>query len=362
MIDDSLSVLLRDSSTSMSLKEGEALSLTCQASSDTLQHTHLSVVWFLQKKGAQDPQPIISLSRDFTLIPGGDFKQRYKEGAINLDKIGETTYRLEMTELQLSDQGEIYCQAQEWIQDPDRSWYSINQKDTEKIDLTVKARGKEQRSTFLLISAVELNLFFLFNFFLSLFVEVGPDVLSLVVKISSEKTLLLEGQELLVSCSVDTQNLKERFFSVAWFREDIELIRIGPTGILTVSLDDQRVEEGGLRAIRIGDGDYRFGLKPVSKDDQGSYNCVAWPEERGSDGVFSKGTPQSSNSLQITISVPGLSDQLHFDKNVNVLFKVIFHERGVYNDALSPLRKWTFSENAEHHTECKPTGQAHVGL
>uniref|UniRef100_A0A8C7YHF9 Ig-like domain-containing protein n=1 Tax=Oryzias sinensis TaxID=183150 RepID=A0A8C7YHF9_9TELE len=240
VIDDSLIVSLPASSTSMSLKEGEALSLTCQASSDTLQHTHLSVVWFLKKEGQQDPQPIISLSRDFTLIPGGDFKQRYKEGAINLDKIGETTYRLEMTELQLSDQGQIYCQAQEWIQDPDRSWYSINQKDTEKIDLTVKAR----------------------------------------VKISSEKTLLLEGQELLVSCSVDTQNLKERFFSVAWFLEDIELIRIGPTGILTVSLDDQRVEEGGLRAIRIGDGDYRFGLKPVSKDDQGSYNCVAWPEER----------------------------------------------------------------------------------
>uniref|UniRef100_A0A3P9L5A6 Zgc:91849 n=1 Tax=Oryzias latipes TaxID=8090 RepID=A0A3P9L5A6_ORYLA len=296
VIDDSLSVLLRDSSTSMSLKEGEALSLTCQASSDTLQHTHLSVVWFLQKKGAQDPQPIISLSRDFTLIPGGDFKQRYKEGAINLDKIGETTYRLEMTELQLSDQGQIYCQAQEWIQDPDRSWYSINQKDTEKIDLTVKAR------------------------------EVGPDVLSLVVKISSEKTLLLEGQELLVSCSVDTQNLKERFFSVAWFREDIELIRIGPTGILTVSLDDQRVEEGGLRAIRIGDGDYRFGLKPVSKDDQGSYNCVAWPEERGSDGVFSKGTPQNSNSLQITISVPesGLSVKMqNTTLNVNQLDKLM---------------------------------------
>uniref|UniRef100_A0A3P9HRM9 Ig-like domain-containing protein n=1 Tax=Oryzias latipes TaxID=8090 RepID=A0A3P9HRM9_ORYLA len=295
VIDDSLSVLLRDSSTSMSLKEGEALSLTCQASSDTLQHTHLSVVWFLQKEGAQDPQPIISLSRDFTLIPGGDFKQRYKEGAINLDKIGETTYRLEMTELQLSDQGQIYCQAQEWIQDPDRSWYSINQKDTEKIDLTVKAR-------------------------------VGPDVLSLVVKISSEKTLLLEGQELLVSCSVDTQNLKERFFSVAWFREDIELIRIGPTGILTVSLDDQRVEEGGLRAIRIGDGDYRFGLKPVSKDDQGSYNCVAWPEERGSDGVFSKGTPQNSNSLQITISVPesGLSVKMqNTTLNVNQLDKLM---------------------------------------
>ncbi|KAF6738617.1 Immunoglobulin superfamily member 2 [Oryzias melastigma] len=134
VIDDSLSVSLRDSATSMSFKEGEALSLTCQASSDTLQHTHLSVIWFLHKEGAQNPQPIISLSRDFTLIPGEDFKQRYKEGAVNLDKIGESTYRLEMTELQLSDQGQIYCQAQEWIQDPDRSWYSINQKDTEKVD------------------------------------------------------------------------------------------------------------------------------------------------------------------------------------------------------------------------------------
>lgn len=135
-------------------------------------------------------------------------------------------------------------------------------------------------------------------------------MLSLVVKTSSEKTSLLEGQELLVSCSIDTHNLKERFFSAAWFRGDIELVRIGPTGILTVSLDDQRVEEGGLRAIRIGDGAYSFGLKPVSKDDQGSYKCMAWSEDRGSEGAFTKGTPQSSNSLQITISVPGLSDQI----------------------------------------------------
>ncbi|RVE57916.1 hypothetical protein OJAV_G00203950 [Oryzias javanicus] len=295
VIDDSLSVSLRDSVTSMSFKEGEALSLTCQASSDTLQHTHLSVAWFLHKEGAQDPQPIISLSKDFTLIPGEDFKQRYKEGAVNLDKIGEATYRLDMTELQLSDQGQIYCQAQEWIQDPDRSWYSINQKDTQKIDLTIKAR------------------------------EVGPDMMSLVVKTSSEKTSLLEGQELLVSCSIDTQNLKERFFSAAWFRGDIELIRIGPTGILTVSLDDQRVEEGGLRAIRIADGAYSFSLKPVRKDDQGSYNCVAWSEERGSDGAFTKGTPQSSNSLQITISVPesGLSVKMENPTlNVNQLDKL----------------------------------------
>lgn len=140
MIDNSLSVSSAVS-TSLSYNEGDALTLTCQASSNTVQHTHLSVAWYLHKNGEDSPRPIISLDRDFTLNPGQGFEGRHQAGLIRLDKMGDATYKLKMAQLELSDQGRIYCQAQEWIQDPDRSWYSIAQMDSEKSTLNVKARG-----------------------------------------------------------------------------------------------------------------------------------------------------------------------------------------------------------------------------
>ena len=145
MIDNSLSVS-SPVSTPLSYNEGDALTLTCQASSNTIQHTHLSLAWHLHKDGEDDSRPIISLDRDFTLSPGPTFEGRYHAGLIRLDKMGEATYRLQMARLELSDQGRIYCRAQEWIQDPDRSWYSIAQKDAEETTLHVKARGKKNLS------------------------------------------------------------------------------------------------------------------------------------------------------------------------------------------------------------------------
>lgn len=145
VIDDSLSVSSSQSSTQLNYNEGDALALTCQASSNTIQHTHLSLIWYLRRDGQENAQPIISLDRSFTLSPGQGFEQRYREGAIRLDKLEEATYRLKMERLQVSDQGKIYCQAQEWIQDPDRSWYMIAAKDAEETTLMVKARGQDQR-------------------------------------------------------------------------------------------------------------------------------------------------------------------------------------------------------------------------
>lgn len=145
MIDNSLSVSSSHSTTQLNYNEGDPLTLTCQAFSNTIQHTHLSVIWYLHKDGQEKAQPIISLDRSFTLSPGQGFEQRYRDGAISLDKLGDSTYRLKMARLEVSDQGKIYCQAQEWIQDPDRSWYMIAEKDAEEIPLTVKARGQKQQ-------------------------------------------------------------------------------------------------------------------------------------------------------------------------------------------------------------------------
>ncbi|XP_062259410.1 immunoglobulin superfamily member 3-like [Platichthys flesus] len=288
VIDDSLSVSL-PVSTSLSHNEGDALTLTCQASSNTIQHTHLSLAWHLQKDGEQDALPIISLDRDFTLIPGPTFEGRYHEGLIRLDKMGEATYRLHMAKLEPSDQGTIYCRAQEWIQDPDRSWYTIRQKDAESTTLHVKAR------------------------------EVVPDTSSLVVRISIQQATLQEGQELSLSCNVDALNLEKRFLSVAWLRGSAEVARIEPTGILSVGPEySGREKRGELRAARIGDTEYRLRLKPVRTEDQGEYFCRARPQDRGQDGVFTAGEAQTSSPQLVSISASESGLSVEMQHNVSV--------------------------------------------
>uniref|UniRef100_A0A3P8NUS5 Ig-like domain-containing protein n=1 Tax=Astatotilapia calliptera TaxID=8154 RepID=A0A3P8NUS5_ASTCA len=261
VIEDSLSVS-SSASTPLSLNEGEALTLTCLASSSTSQHTHLSVAWYLHKDGQEDAQPIISLNRDFTLSPGQGFERRYQAGLIRLDKWGEASYSLKMAEVEPSDQGRIYCQAQEWIQDPDGSWYIIIQKNAEEMTLTVKATGG--------------------NF---------------------TQSSLQEGQELMLSCNINTQDVEKRFFSVAWLKGSVELARIGPTGVLTVAPEySVRQKNGELRAARTGNRNYRLILKPVRTEDQGEYICTVWPQERGQDDTFIEGEPKDSSPQRVSVS------------------------------------------------------------
>ncbi|KAJ8350917.1 hypothetical protein SKAU_G00260470 [Synaphobranchus kaupii] len=136
VIQDTLSASA--SPTGLRRAEGESVALECEVSSQTFQHTHLSVTWFLQSDEASQPRPIISLTRDFTLSPGDGFEGRYRAGFISLDKVQETTYRLSISQLQLTDQGSLYCQASEWIQDPDRSWYRIAFKNAEAFTLQIQ--------------------------------------------------------------------------------------------------------------------------------------------------------------------------------------------------------------------------------
>lgn len=133
---------------SFSLSEGDDLTLQCLISSNTFQHTHLSITWYHHGDREASPHPIISLDRDLTVSPGQRFEGRYQAGLIVLDKLEEATYRLKMARIELSDTGRIYCHAQEWIQDPDRSWYPISHKDAQATTLEVKAIGEKHLSVF----------------------------------------------------------------------------------------------------------------------------------------------------------------------------------------------------------------------
>lgn len=129
MIEDTL-VASYSGSPSVSASEGDSHQMECHVSTQTFQHTHVSVSWFLHGKEDTDPRPIISLDRDLTVRPGAGFEERYRSGLIGMDKVDDTTFRLKMLQVQRSDSGNIYCEAIQWIQDPDHLWTQIAQKTT----------------------------------------------------------------------------------------------------------------------------------------------------------------------------------------------------------------------------------------
>lgn len=63
-------------------------------------------------------------------------------GDLRLDKTGATAYRLTIHKLQPVDQGLLYCQAAEWIQDPDGSWFAMTRKQSDKTQLRIQPTGE----------------------------------------------------------------------------------------------------------------------------------------------------------------------------------------------------------------------------
>lgn len=117
------------------------MELSCEVATDTLQHSHLSVAW-LRQRGGEKPVEVIALSQDLVLHSSSEYAQRQSLGEVRLDKLGPTTFRLTIFHLQSSDQGEFYCEAAEWIQDPDGSWYAMTRKRSEGAVVNIQPTGQ----------------------------------------------------------------------------------------------------------------------------------------------------------------------------------------------------------------------------
>ncbi|MFT7818240.1 immunoglobulin superfamily member 3-like [Arapaima gigas] len=274
VIPDTLSVT--SSTSGLTKTEGDSLALQCQMSTQTFQHTHLSVTWYLQGNGDAQPRPIISLDKDLTVRPGKGFEDRYLGGLLTLDKVDESTYRLAMSKLQVTDQGAVSCEGSEWIQDPDRSWYRLARKTTTVSSLQVQP------------------------------LIVDPNVDSFHVRLETPKGGVREGEALQLKCTVEAQNIRERYFSVAWLKGGREVARVGPTGVASVSQEYKaRDNEGEMKVVKQSDRDYVLFVKPVQLTDAGAYQCRAWKEEKGSSGVFTQGRSQDSGEVQVAITVTG---------------------------------------------------------
>ncbi|XP_037670976.1 LOW QUALITY PROTEIN: immunoglobulin superfamily member 2 [Choloepus didactylus] len=249
VIPDTLSATMR--SQTLSKEEGEPLELTCEVSRATAQHTHLSVTWYLMQDGGRSQATeIISLSKDFTLVPGPSYTERFAAGDVRLDKLGATNFRLSVGKLQPSDQGQLFCEATEWIQDPDETWTLIAKKQTDQTTLGVQ-----------------------------------PAVTDFQVNITAESTFT-EGNPLELICLVVGSGRDPQLQGI-WFFNGTEIARVDAGGVLGLKKDyKERASQGQLQVSKLSPKAFTLKIFSVGPEDEGAYRCAVTEMERAQRGSW----------------------------------------------------------------------------
>ncbi|KAJ8283115.1 hypothetical protein COCON_G00056340 [Conger conger] len=246
--------------------EGDVLQLSCDVTHLTAEHTHLSMGWYLRSGDPEAPPlDLVTLSRDFVLRPGSTHRQRFLSGDLRLDKLSSTSYRLSLV-LQPGDQGQLYCEAAQWIQDPDHSWYSMTRKQSNSTTLTVQPTDRD---------------------------------FSIVV--SSERKVYQAGETVDLRCSIEAQAVADRFFSVSWVFSSAPLAVVDPGGVPTLSPDYSAREAAGQLTLRKeSPALHLLRLRRLTAQDSGKYICRVTERERAGTGEFVDRTKRSRN-IQITV-------------------------------------------------------------
>ncbi|XP_009888413.1 PREDICTED: immunoglobulin superfamily member 2 [Charadrius vociferus] len=246
--------------------EGETMELTCEVSKSTTQHTHLSVSWYrLQGAGESHAEEVLALSKDFVLRPGPSYAQRFLAGNVRLNKVGNTTYKLSIGGLEPSDGGQLYCEAAEWIEDPDEMWKDISRKQTGRTSLAVMSQGRE-----------------------------------LSVNITAAENSLSEGDTLQLNCMVGVQKSSSRHFQVLWLLNGVEVARVDPHGVLIWEDEyEERAKMGQLRAFKHSNTVYVLTIYKVGLKDDGTYQCSV--SEMKTPGDFHSIQTNLSSGIQVNV-------------------------------------------------------------
>ncbi|KAM8977778.1 immunoglobulin superfamily member 3-like [Pelodytes ibericus] len=107
----------------LTLQADDMLTLGCQVISGSRPHTHLSVTWF--QTSEEETHPVLTLSEHSVVSAGPHFILRHRKGEARLEKVSASWYQLILSSLNPRDKADYFCQATEWIQDPDHSWYPL---------------------------------------------------------------------------------------------------------------------------------------------------------------------------------------------------------------------------------------------
>ncbi|KAG7478244.1 hypothetical protein MATL_G00078040 [Megalops atlanticus] len=273
VIPDTLQISHSRSLSGQPLAEGAELQLTCAAGVRSDQHTHLSVTFGVRGGAGTGAGPgaanggqghnlreIISIGRELGVAPGrsGDYEKRYGDGEITLEKRrgnGEgdrDLYVMKMAAVAPWDSGAYFCEAAQWILDPEGRWERIAQRTLELGNLTVQPLA---------------------------------DTLTVTTNPRGEVTLPA-GSPLNLACEVGGAGTgSSSALLVRWMRRgsagvgdgvgggpEVEVARMGPDGV--VSWGDDASREGGGSMEKEAEGRYSLRLFSAHPADSGVYRCV----------------------------------------------------------------------------------------
>lgn len=123
----------------LSLRLGEPFELRCAASTASPLHTHLALLWELQRGAAR--RSVLALTHEGRFRPGPGYEQRYRAGDVRLDTVGADGYRLSVARALASDQGSYRCVVSEWIAEQG-SWQEIQEKAVEVATVLIQPTGE----------------------------------------------------------------------------------------------------------------------------------------------------------------------------------------------------------------------------
>ncbi|XP_076789142.1 immunoglobulin superfamily member 2 isoform X1 [Arvicanthis niloticus] len=267
VIPDTLSATMP--SQTLSKKEGEPLELTCEATTATVQHTHLSLTWYLmQEGGGSQATEIISLSRDFVLTPGSSYADRFVAGDIRLNKLGATLFKLSVGRLQPSDQGQVFCEATEWIQDPDETWTLITRKKTDQTALRIQPAARD--------------------FEVSITASTSPG----------------EGKPLELVCLVVGRDGDPQLQGT-WFLNGKEIAQIDAGGVLNLKRDYRdRASQGQLQVSKLSAQTFSLKIFSMGPEDIGAYGCEVAELVRTQPGSWQVLQRKHSPGYQVQLREP----------------------------------------------------------
>ncbi|XP_075705210.1 immunoglobulin superfamily member 3-like [Rhinoderma darwinii] len=246
--------------------EGGSLQLSCEVSHSSTQHTHLSVSWY--RKNGEQTEEVISLTREFLLSPGPSYAQRFSVGDVRLDKVGNSTFRLTVYNLQPPDQGEFFCQGAEWIEDPDRSWFTMTRKQSEGSEVIVQTTDKEFH-----------------------------------VRLETDRRTYSAGEGAELRCIIEAQNAADRTFAVSWAFNSSVIAGLSPGGVSSLTGDySQRESRGELRVARDSDSIFSLKIFRLRPEDSGKYNCRVTERERSASGEMVDRDSKRPKNIPITVS------------------------------------------------------------